>query len=1037
VCQCDNKQSMTGSKNTQKKNSGASLGKSKSNKKTLRADGAIVNGNMKNGISEVTITDSTDMEIYLPDEYPSDMVRPKSWELQNRKSFYQWLMDNFNKYELADKGKRAKLAEEGKAPFTDRLIPQLQPIQKLVRDLNSTASPYRGMLLFYGLGIGKTISAIAVAEAIYNRRGVVFMSKASLEDNFRKNVKKGGSDYMVERNYWVFAPMTSNSASAAAFDQLRERLGISVKLADELGGIYLIDYTKSKSNYQTLSPAHREGLDKQINSLINDRFRFIHTDDTRVLRKVQPTDFDNKVVIVDEVHNLTNNMTKVGGSGAVWYEMMMKAQNAKFIFLTGTPIINKVFEASRMFNILRGYIPVVEIRFQAGLAGVVDSRAIKTALRANRNIDQYVYSPVAKQLKITKNPDGYLTSLDTKTPGVIYVDPVKSSAELRGQLQNIDEFAAAIDKVLKGQGLKYTLAVRNETALPENEELFEQVFYNPEINKLKKTELFKKRIAGLTSYYDYKDDKRFPTLNNNGQPHLVLCPMNEYQLGIYERYRHEEIQKDKKAMQKSKNDEDMMNSTYRIHSRFACTFVYPDDMPNPYDATKKPDLLLAQQEQAANAGEELPDIDLENENAIEAFVKERLLKTLRRDKERYFSMTAPGGLAKLSPKYLAMLRNIQSQAEANTCILVYSYFRTLIGLNMFALALEATGEWEPFKIRKVDGQWHLITDNPDYPGERSLKKKDSREKTVRAGRKDIRTNRYVFYSGNEDREYKEIIPLIFSSRFDELPANCAPLQASLKKIYGAGENMHGEVIKAFMTTKSGAEGLDLKHIRFVHIMEPYWQPVLIEQVIGRAVRLDSHVRLPPAERNVTVYIYMASILPNSVPKLSYVDVRQDVAKYNDGLNKKGKVVSSDESLFITSARKKVITGELLGLIKDSSVDCTLNYADNIKDAPGLMCIDYETRDREEYLYTPGLEDTMNIMDIKQELPVAEQYTPFTYKSVTYYYNSYPGADGKTYIYDDTLMSKNRKPVPIGQIVIRDGKKVFGFYPKPGAAAKKK
>jgi superfamily II DNA or RNA helicase len=1028
---------MTGSKNTQKKNSGASLGKSKSNKKTLRADGAIVNGNMKNGISEVTITDSTDMEIYLPDEYPSDMVRPKSWELQNRKSFYQWLMDNFNKYELADKGKRAKLAEEGKAPFTDRLIPQLQPIQKLVRDLNSTASPYRGMLLFYGLGIGKTISAIAVAEAIYNRRGVVFMSKASLEDNFRKNVKKGGSDYMVERNYWVFAPMTSNSASAAAFDQLRERLGISVKLADELGGIYLIDYTKSKSNYQTLSPAHREGLDKQINSLINDRFRFIHTDDTRVLRKVQPTDFDNKVVIVDEVHNLTNNMTKVGGSGAVWYEMMMKAQNAKFIFLTGTPIINKVFEASRMFNILRGYIPVVEIRFQAGLAGVVDSRAIKTALRANRNIDQYVYSPVAKQLKITKNPDGYLTSLDTKTPGVIYVDPVKSSAELRGQLQNIDEFAAAIDKVLKGQGLKYTLAVRNETALPENEELFEQVFYNPEINKLKKTELFKKRIAGLTSYYDYKDDKRFPTLNNNGQPHLVLCPMNEYQLGIYERYRHEEIQKDKKAMQKSKNDEDMMNSTYRIHSRFACTFVYPDDMPNPYDATKKPDLLLAQQEQAANAGEELPDIDLENENAIEAFVKERLLKTLRRDKERYFSMTAPGGLAKLSPKYLAMLRNIQSQAEANTCILVYSYFRTLIGLNMFALALEATGEWEPFKIRKVDGQWHLITDNPDYPGERSLKKKDSREKTVRAGRKDIRTNRYVFYSGNEDREYKEIIPLIFSSRFDELPANCAPLQASLKKIYGAGENMHGEVIKAFMTTKSGAEGLDLKHIRFVHIMEPYWQPVLIEQVIGRAVRLDSHVRLPPAERNVTVYIYMASILPNSVPKLSYVDVRQDVAKYNDGLNKKGKVVSSDESLFITSARKKVITGELLGLIKDSSVDCTLNYADNIKDAPGLMCIDYETRDREEYLYTPGLEDTMNIMDIKQELPVAEQYTPFTYKSVTYYYNSYPGADGKTYIYDDTLMSKNRKPVPIGQIVIRDGKKVFGFYPKPGAAAKKK
>jgi len=1002
-------------------------------RKTMKRSGTVLVPGK--GIEQVKVTDSTDLEIYLPDEYPADMVRPKSWELQSRKSFYQWLLTNFNKYELADVGKRAKLAEEGKAPFSDRLIPQLQPIQKLVRDLNSTASPYRGMLLFYGLGIGKTMSAIAVSEAIHNRRGVVFMSKASLEDNFRKGVKKGGSDYMVERNYWVFAPLGSTSENAA-LDQLREKLGIPAKLADELGGIYLIDYTKSKSNYQTLAPAHREGLDRQINALINDRFRFIHTDDTRVLRKVQPTDFDNKVVIVDEVHNLTNNMTKAGGSGAVWYEMMMNAKNAKFIFLTGTPIINKVFEASRMFNILRGYIPVVEVKFQAGLAGVVDSRAIKTALRGNRNVDQFIYSPVAKQLKITKNPDGYLTSVDTKTPGVLYVDPVKSSADLRGQLQTIDEFAASIDKILKGMGLKYTLAVRNETALPENEELFEQIFYNPEINKLKKTELFKKRIAGLTSYYDFKDDKRFPAMTNGGQPHLVLCPMNEYQLGIYERYRHEEIQKDKKAMQKSKNDDDMMNSTYRIHSRFACTFVYPDDMPNPYEAAKKPDLLMLQQEQATAAGEDLPDIDLENENAIETFVKERLLKTLRRDKERYFSMTEPSGLAKLSPKYLAMIQNIQSQAEANTCILVYSYFRTLVGLNMFALALEATGEWEPFKIRKVDGQWHLITDNPDYPGERSLKKKDSREKTVRAGRKGARMNRYVFYSGNEDKEYKEIIPLIFSSRFDELPGNCAPLQASLKKIYGAGENMHGEVIKAFMTTKSGAEGLDLKHIRFVHIMEPYWQPVLIEQVIGRAVRLDSHVRLPPAERNVTVYIYMASISPSSVPKLSHVDVRQDVAKYSDGLNKKGKVVSSDETLFITSARKKVITGELLGLIKDSAVDCTLNYADNIKDAPGLMCIDYETRDREEYLFTPGLEDTMDIIDIKQELPVAEQYTKIMVKGTVYYYNTYPGADGKTYLYDETLMSKNRKPVPVGQIIIRDGKQIIGFYPKPGAAKKK-
>ena len=32
----------------------------------------------------------------------------------------------------------------------------------------------------------------------------------------------------------------------------------------------------------------------------------------------------------------------------------------------------------------------------------------------------------------------------------------------------------------------------------------------------------------------------------------------------------------------------------------------------------------------------------------------------------------------------------------------------------------------------------------------------------------------------------------------------------------------------------GAEGISLRNTRCVHIMEPYWHPVRIQQVIGRA-----------------------------------------------------------------------------------------------------------------------------------------------------------------------------------------------------------
>ena len=50
----------------------------------------------------------------------------------------------------------------------------------------------------------------------------------------------------------------------------------------------------------------------------------------------------------------------------------------------------------------------------------------------------------------------------------------------------------------------------------------------------------------------------------------------------------------------------------------------------------------------------------------------------------------------------------------------------------------------------------------------------------------------------------------------------------------------GDLIKIFMITASGAEGISLQNVRYVHITEPYWHPVRREQVIGRAKRICSH-----------------------------------------------------------------------------------------------------------------------------------------------------------------------------------------------------
>ena len=59
-----------------------------------------------------------------------------------------------------------------------------------------------------------------------------------------------------------------------------------------------------------------------------------------------------------------------------------------------------------------------------------------------------------------------------------------------------------------------------------------------------------------------------------------------------------------------------------------------------------------------------------------------------------------------------------------------------------------------------------------------------------------------------------------------------------------------------MTTKQGAEGLNTRNVRQLHIVEPYWNPVRLDQVIGRAVRTNSHAELPKDEKLIFIFIYL-------------------------------------------------------------------------------------------------------------------------------------------------------------------------------------
>jgi hypothetical protein len=750
----------------------------------------------------------------------------------------------------------------------------------------------------------------------------------------------------------------------------------------------------------------RERLDYQIAEMIDARFEFVHSDNTSLWKKFDPDQVYGKVLIWDEVHNLGNNMASKSAGGANFYDMFMAARDVKIIFLSATPIINRIFEITKIFNILKGYMPVLEISFRAAFdTGGVDYDKVKYNLKKNKHVDQIVINKTRKIVKVSPNPTGFITDKDNK--GLLY-RPAEAITH--------DDFLAEITQIVELLGYKVRIGWVDPvpTLFPEEEDKFEEIFYNRELNRIKKPDVIKRRIAGLTSYYEYKDASKYPRLLPVNK---LQVPMSEFQFGTYERFRHTEIQEDKKIQRRQGKEDEELPSSYRLRSRLACSFAFPEEIGNPYDARNaeaRIELIEKVQERLSSGAPELRPSALEVMRAdkIKDALVEKYIAVLEKHRAEYLDIRN-GSLARYSPKYLTAMMNINKQAPTGK-ILAYTFFLNLIGLRIFSMVLQQSGKWAPFRIKKINKVWEL----------------DSRPE-------DEGKWRYIFYSSDETQEQKEIYRKIINSEWNTLGADCAGLVRHLKAIHP--NNYYGEIIKMIMITVSGAEGLDLKEIRYIHILEPHWQNALLDQIIGRGVRNGSHLALPEKDRTVEAFIYMATLTPALVRKISYIDVRNDVYKYPNPAfpDKANKVVSSDEHLFLTAERKRYIINEFQRLMKESAFDCALNYRENKMNPEykGITCMDYSTKNRDDYLATPMLEDEG--LEVAPERVVAVRYETFKYKDKTFYIETAPNAMGKMYIYDENLVGRVRLPKPVGEVIIKGGKKQFGFYAKKAKKSGKK
>jgi hypothetical protein len=251
-------------------------------------------------------------------------------------------------------------------------------------------------------------------------------------------------------------------------------------------------------------------------------------------------------------------------------------------------------------------------------------------------------------------------------------------------------------------------------------------------------------------------------------------------------------------------------------------------------------------------------------------------------------------LAVYSPKIDMLVKHLNT--TSGKIVLVYSNFKSLGGVGTIAKVLEHNG-------------WSNLLDTNE--GSSTLnKKKSGKGKETDIGRK------FAVYSGEtNDNDRMTIINTINSP-----------------------ENTKGELCSLLMITQAGAEGLDIKNIREVHILEQYWNKTRKSQVIGRAVRYKSHVMLPVAERTVDVYEYISVPIGTSSLKDNY-----DIVTKTFG---KEETTTVDASLYYLSEHREHLLNSFKIAIREFAFDCSLNYTHN-RDTIGTCRICAKT-DKEMY-----------------------------------------------------------------------------------------
>jgi len=229
---------------------------------------------------------------------------------------------------------------------------ELEPHQMFVRNFLSFLTPYNSLLLYHGLGTGKTCSAISVCEEMrtYNSqmgdtRRIIIVASPKVQENFKiqlfderklKNINGLWNIKACTGNKFIKEVNPMNMKGLTRSRIIRQIKKIIRQFYHFMGYGQFSNYIKRIMNKKVL------GSDTEL---------IVKMKNKKAIKK----EFSNRMIVIDEIHNMRFNeegKAQPKESSENLIQLVSYSDNLKLMILSATPMFNSHIEIIWLLNLL-------------------------------------------------------------------------------------------------------------------------------------------------------------------------------------------------------------------------------------------------------------------------------------------------------------------------------------------------------------------------------------------------------------------------------------------------------------------------------------------------------------------------------------------------------------------------------------------------------------------------------------------------------------------------------------------------------------